>query len=117
MDFNFLANQSRGETDGDPADNTRWQQQTVDSYLAGFDRVYYGSRAPLFIGNHFEGWNGGIYMKAVDQVVKNVCTKKGVKCVSFKELADWLDVQQPQTLARLRGLDPAQGPDWSTIAH
>lgn len=45
MDFNFLANQSRGETDGDPADNTRWQQQTVDSYLAGFDRVYYGSRA------------------------------------------------------------------------
>ncbi|MCX5245690.1 hypothetical protein OG895_10585 [Streptomyces sp. NBC_00201] len=117
MDFNFLANQSKGEIDGNPADYTRWQRQTVDSYLAGFDRVYYGSRAPLFIGNHFEGWNGGIYMKAVDQVVKNVCTKKGVKCVSFKELADWLDVQQPETLARLRGLDPAQAPDWSTIAH
>ncbi|MFI5976896.1 hypothetical protein [Streptomyces sp. NPDC051452] len=115
MDFNFLYNQSGGETKGDPAKYPQWQQQTVDSYMAGFNRVYYGSRAPLFIGNHFEDWNGGIYMKSIDQVVKNVCTKKGVKCVSFKELADWLDVQKPATLAALRTLDPAQSPDWSTV--
>jgi hypothetical protein len=36
--------------------------------------------------------------------------------VSFKELADWLDVQKPETLQALRGLDPAQSPDWSTVA-
>ncbi|GAA3110449.1 hypothetical protein GCM10017687_23710 [Streptomyces echinatus] len=30
-----------------------------------------------------------------------------MKCVSFKELADWLDVQKPATLAALRTLDPA----------
>ncbi len=88
---------------------------TVDSYMKGFNRVYYGSRAPLFIGNHFEDWNGGIYMRAVDKMVKTVCTKKGVKCVSFKELADWLDAQKPQTLAALRSLDPAQSPDWSAV--
>ncbi|MFC8512015.1 hypothetical protein [Streptomyces sp. NPDC057257] len=117
MDFNFLYNQSDGETDGNPADYPQWEQQTVDSYMAGFNRVYYGSRAPLFIGNHFEDWNGGIYMKAVDRIVKNVCTKKGVKCVSFKELADWLDVQKPETLAQLRSLDPAQSPDWSTVVQ
>ncbi|MEU7410952.1 MULTISPECIES: hypothetical protein [Streptomyces] len=115
MDFNFLYNQSGGETQGDPAKFPQWEQQTVDSYMAGFNRVYYGSRAPLFVGNHFENWNGGIYMKSIDQVVKNVCTKKGVKCVSFKELADWLDVQKPQTLAALRTLDPAQSPDWSAV--
>jgi hypothetical protein len=115
MDFNFLYNQSGGETQGDPAKYAEWEQTTVDSYMAGFNRVYYGSRAPLFIGNHFEDWNGGIYMKAIDQVVKNVCSKKGVKCVSFKELADWLDVQKPGTLERLRSLDPAQSPDWSTV--
>ncbi|MEU2225751.1 hypothetical protein [Streptomyces sp. NPDC018347] len=115
MDFNFLYNQSEGETQGDPAKFPEWEQQTVDSYMAGFNRVYYGSRAPLFIGNHFEDWNGGIYMKSIDQVVKNVCTKKGVKCVSFKELADWLDAQKPQTLAALRSLDPAQSPDWSAV--
>ncbi|MFF2809117.1 hypothetical protein ACFVT2_18410 [Streptomyces sp. NPDC058000] len=115
MDFNFLYNQSHGEVKGDPAKYATWEQQTVDSYMAGFNRVYYGSRAPLFVGNHFEDWNGGIYMKAIDQVVKNTCTKKGVKCVSFKELADWLDVQRPETLQRLRGLDPAQSPEWSTV--
>ncbi|MFI9804915.1 hypothetical protein ACIHEJ_11205 [Streptomyces sp. NPDC052301] len=115
MDFNFLYNQSNGETNGDPSKYAQWQQMTVDSYMAGFNRVYYGSRAPLFIGNHFEDWNGDIYMKAIDQVIPQICTKKGVKCVSFKELADWMDVQKPQTLAALRGLDPAQSPDWSQV--
>ncbi|WP_432153124.1 hypothetical protein [Streptomyces tricolor] len=115
MDFNFLYNQSDGETQGDPAKFAEWEQMTVDSYMKGFNRVYYGSRAPLFIGNHFEDWNGGIYMRAVDKMVKTVCTKKGVKCVSFKELADWLDAQKPQTLAALRSLDPAQSPDWSAV--
>ncbi|MET8814918.1 hypothetical protein ABZW47_23310 [Streptomyces sp. NPDC004549] len=115
MDFNFLYNQSKGETHGDPAEYPKWEQQTVDSYMAGFNRVYYGSRAPLFIGNHFEDWNGGIYMKSIDQVIKNVCTKKGVKCVSFKEMADWMDAQTPETLANLRSLDPAQSPDWSAV--
>ncbi|MFD4572571.1 hypothetical protein ACFWNK_06690 [Streptomyces sp. NPDC058417] len=115
MDFNFLYNQSDGETDGDPAKFAQWQQETTDTYMNGFDRVYYGSRAPLFIGNHFEEWNGGVYMKAVDDVIKNVCPRKDVQCVSFKELADWMDVQKPETLERLRTLDPAQSPNWSTV--
>ncbi|MFF3910010.1 hypothetical protein ACFYZJ_29435 [Streptomyces sp. NPDC001848] len=117
MDFNFLYNQSKGETHGDPAKYGQWEQQTVDSYMAGFNRVYYGSRAPMFIGNHFENWNGGIYMKAIDQIIPKICTKKGVKCVSFKELTDWLDVQKPATLERLRTLDPGQSPDWSTVVQ
>ncbi|MGW1671636.1 hypothetical protein [Streptomyces sp. NPDC002324] len=116
MDFNFLHNQSGGSTEGDPAQYPAWQQKTTDTYMAGFNRVYYGSRAPLLIGNHFEQWNGGIYMNAVDEVIKNVCVKKDVKCVSFDELADWMDVQSPQTLANLRGLDPAQAPaDWASV--
>ncbi|MFJ3230043.1 hypothetical protein [Streptomyces sp. NPDC086787] len=115
MDFNFLANQSHGEDTEETAKFPGWQRQTVNTYMDGFNRVYYGSRAPMFIGNHFEEWNGGIYMKAVDQVMKQVCTKKGVKCVSFKELADWMDVQTPQTLTNLRTLDPAQSPDWSAV--
>ncbi|MEW1642000.1 hypothetical protein [Streptomyces sp. NPDC091219] len=115
MDFNFLYNQSGGATQGDPTKFAEWEQKTVDSYMAGFNRVYYGSRAPLFIGNHFEDWNGSIYMKAIDQIIPKICTKKGVKCVSFKELSDWMDVQSPQTLQQLRSLDPAQSPDWSTV--
>ncbi|MER5785991.1 hypothetical protein ABT104_30390 [Streptomyces mobaraensis] len=115
MDFNFLYNQSGDETKGDPKKYAEWRKLTRDGYLNGFERVYHGSRAPLFIGNHFEDWNGGIYMKAIEDVVKSVCKRDGVRCVSFKQLADWLDVQDPDVLARLRGLDPAQSPDWKSI--
>ncbi|MCC3766346.1 hypothetical protein [Streptomyces sp. UNOC14_S4] len=115
MDFNFLYNQSGDNTKGDPAKYAEWRKLTRDGYLNGFERVYNGSRAPMFIGNHFEDWNGGIYMKAVEDVVKSICTRDGVRCVSFKQLADWLDAQDPKVLAKLRGLDPAQSPDWATF--
>ncbi|UQW99603.1 hypothetical protein [Streptomyces sp. RerS4] len=115
MDFNFLYNQSGDSTQGDPAKFGAWQAQVRGSYMNGFNRVYNGSRAPMFIGNHFEDWNGGIYMKAVEDVMKDVCPRDGVRCVSFRELADWLDAQDPQVLARLRLLDPAQSPDWNAV--
>ncbi|WP_370077770.1 hypothetical protein [Streptacidiphilus sp. MAP12-16] len=114
MDFNFLANQSGGSPNGDPTKYAKWEQETRDGYLNGFQRVYNGSRAPFFIGNHFENWNGGIYMQAVGEVMKNICTRTDVRCVSFKELADWMDVQDPKVLAKLRLLDPGESPDWST---
>ncbi|MEU4209300.1 hypothetical protein AB0F13_04695 [Streptomyces sp. NPDC026206] len=115
MDFNFLYNQSGDNTNGDPAKRAEWQRLTREGYLNGFERVYNGSRAPLFIGNHFEDWNGGIYMKAMEDVMKSVCRRDGVRCVSFRQVADWLDAQDPKVLAKLRGLDPAQAPDWKTF--
>ncbi|GHJ41377.1 hypothetical protein Sm713_69860 [Streptomyces sp. TS71-3] len=115
MDFNFLYNQSGDETEGDPARYPAWERETREGYLNGFERVYNGSRAPLFVGNHFETWNGTIYMQAVEDVVKSVCTRKEVRCVSFRELCDWLDAQDPEVLARLRTLDPAEAPDWKTF--
>jgi hypothetical protein len=116
MDFNFLYNQSGGDvTQGDPARYPAWEREARQAYLNGFERVYNGSRAPLFIGNHFETWNGGIYMQAVEDVVKDVCHREDVRCVSFKELSDWLDAQDPDVLAKLRTLDPAEAPDWSTF--
>jgi hypothetical protein len=117
MDFNLLYNQSDGSTDGDPAKWDAWRQQAQDAYMNGFERVYNGSRAPLFIGNHFEEWNGGIYMDAVENVMRDVCPREGVRCVSFKELADWLDAQDPAVLADLRHLDPAQAALWKSVIH
>ncbi|WP_443066300.1 hypothetical protein [Streptomyces sp. NBC_01262] len=114
MDFNLLANQGDGSTDGNPLMYPIWEKQARDTYLNGFERVYNGSRAPLFIGNHFEDWNGGIYMQAIEDVMKSVCKRDGVRCVSFEEMADWMDAQDPAVLAKLRLLDPAQSPDWKT---
>ncbi|MER7771795.1 hypothetical protein [Kitasatospora sp. NPDC096140] len=116
MDFNFLSVQSgESSTKGDPKKFDTWEKQTRESYLAGFERVYNGSRAPLFIGNHFEDWNGGIYMQAIEDVMKSVCKREEVRCVSFRQVADWMDAQDPKVLDKLRGLDPGQPADWPRL--
>ncbi|OQR64796.1 hypothetical protein B6E66_07510 [Streptomyces maremycinicus] len=110
MDYNFMVNQSGTSSQGDPAKHEFWGHQMRDGLLKGFDRAYYGNRAPLIIGNHFESWNGGTYMRAVEEVVENVCNKPDVRCVSFRQLADWLDAQDPTALAKLRTLEVGESP-------
>ncbi|MFF3750477.1 hypothetical protein ACFYYH_08465 [Streptomyces sp. NPDC002018] len=109
MDYNFMYNQS-GTVNGDPSQHTYWGNQMRDGLLQAFDRAYKGNRAPLIIGNHFESWNGGTYMRAIEETIKKVCVQKDVRCVSFRQLADWLDVQDPAHLAKLRGLRVGQAP-------
>jgi hypothetical protein len=117
MDYNYMVNQSGTRTQGDPDKFDHWGAQMRDSLLKGFHRAYDGNRAPLVIGNHFESWNGGTYMRAVDQVVQNVCNKPDVRCVSFHQLADWLDAQDPQVLAKLRSLEVGEAPQqgWASF--
>ncbi|MBQ1091589.1 hypothetical protein [Streptomyces sp. B93] len=110
MDYNFMVNQSGSTSQGDPAKHRLWGDQMRDGLLQGFQRAYDGNRAPLIIGNHFESWNGGTYMRAIQEVVEQVCTKEEVRCVSFRQLADWLDAQDPGTLAKLRTLKVGEAP-------
>ncbi|WP_354640644.1 hypothetical protein [Kitasatospora camelliae] len=110
MDYNILFNQSAGSTKGDPGKYDAWRTQARDSYLAGFNRAYDGNRAPLFIGNHFEQWNGGIYMDAVEETIKAVAGKPDVRLVSFRQLVEWLEVQDQSTLRKLRTLGVGQAP-------
>ncbi|WP_405999472.1 hypothetical protein [Streptomyces sp. NBC_00829] len=109
MDYNFMVNQS-GTVKGDPSEHRYWGNQMRDGLLMAFDRAYQGNRAPLIIGNHFESWNGGTYMRAVEQTIATVCVKRDVKCVSFRQLADWLDAQDPQVLEKMRTLRVGQAP-------
>ncbi|MFE3944555.1 hypothetical protein ACFXPV_22150 [Streptomyces sp. NPDC059118] len=110
MDYNFMFSQSGTTTQGDPDMHEYWGNQMRDGLLQAFGRSYDGNRAPLIIGNHFESWNGGTYMRAVEHTIATVCTKEGVRCVSFRQLADWLDAQDPATLAKLGTLDVGQAP-------
>ncbi|MGW1297854.1 hypothetical protein [Streptomyces sp. NPDC002533] len=110
MDYNILANQSQNSTKGMPSRYPGWRKQATDAYLAGFQRAYESNRAPFYIGNHFEEWNGGIYMDAVEEVIKKVADKDDVRLVSFRQYVDWLDAQDPAVLAKLRTLDVGQAP-------
>ncbi|GAA1547970.1 hypothetical protein GCM10009678_33270 [Actinomadura kijaniata] len=109
MDYNFMANQSRRSL-GRTGARAAWRDQMSQGLLRGFHRAYAGNRAPMIIGNHFERWNGGIYMEAVEEVMRTVCVKAEVRCVSFRELVDWLDAQDPAVLRELRRLDVGQRP-------
>ncbi|WP_207892237.1 hypothetical protein [Streptacidiphilus pinicola] len=114
MDYNMLANQTGGTPNGDPSRRPYWQQQAYGSYMAGFNRAYTTNRAPFFIGNHFESWNGGIYIKAVEQALRDIAAHPDVRLVSFRQLVHWLEAQNPSVLAKLRTLNVGQTPtNWS----
>lgn len=113
MDYNILANQSEGaDTDADPAQHPAWREQATEAYVSAFERAYDSNRAPLFIGNHFETWNGGIYMDAVEATVEHIAGTGAddVRMVSFRQFVDWLDVQEPEVLEKLRALGVGQQP-------
>ena len=110
MDYNILANQSKNSTQGMPSRFPAWREQAIQSYLAGFERAYGTNRAPFYIGNHFEVWNGGIYMDAVEETLKRIAGKPDVRLVSFRQFVDWLDVQDPAVLAKLRTLEVGESP-------
>lgn len=111
MDYNILANQSKNSTKGMTSRYPGWREQATQSYISGFKRAYETNRAPFYIGNHFEEWNGGIYMDAVEDALKHIAGKPDVRLVSFRQFADWLDVQDPAVLAKLRTLEVGQAPE------
>ncbi|MYW45411.1 hypothetical protein GT346_19300, partial [Streptomyces sp. SID161] len=59
-------------------------------------------------------WNGGIYMDAVEEAFKHIAREKekgaDVRLVSFRQFVDWIDVQKPEVLAKLRTLGVGQRP-------
>ncbi|MFH8802615.1 hypothetical protein ACH4F6_23885 [Streptomyces sp. NPDC017936] len=114
MDYNMLANQSLNSTNAPRHNHPRWREQSAQAYIQGFRRAYETNRAPLFIGNHFEQWNGGIYMDAVEEAIKHIAREKekggDVRMVSFRQFVDWIDVQKPEVLAGLRTLEVGQRP-------
>jgi len=94
---------------GDAAKGTLTTEQTNqiyasvrDAYLKTFDTLYYGSRTPFEISNHFNSADGDAYNKAVSDTIQAVCTKPEVVCATYSQVADWLDAHAGQ-------LDAIQG--------
>ncbi|MCW2875520.1 hypothetical protein [Actinacidiphila oryziradicis] len=110
MDYNMMANQSNANPLGDRSQYAAWRVQARDSYLAGFRRAYETNRAPFFIGNHFERWNGGLYMDAVEEAIGRIAQYEDVRLVSFRQLVQWLEAQDPAVLSKMRTLNPGQAP-------
>jgi hypothetical protein len=95
MDYNFMANQI-----GEPT--ARIEAETYRTLWNAFRASYLGNRAPLSLGNHFETWESWAYDHALTRFLLRACRQPEVRCVSFKELADWLDGVTPGRLSRFR---------------
>jgi hypothetical protein len=93
MDWNICAWHDSGcEPRQVPAASAdQWSQTTLDTLRTYFETSYTGDRAPLFIGYHPEMWHHGAYTKALAGFLKESCRKPEVRCVSYREVADWMN--------------------------
>lgn len=91
MDYNFYMAQSNAKEDHDKIHQEIYRKQMLETYLYYFYSNYHGNRAPLFIGHHFTNFQNGIYNQALLEFAERVCGLPEVHCVSFKELAIFMD--------------------------
>ena len=93
MDYNFYYLQSEAR-DTAVKGSEEWKNiydQTLNTYLDYFYANYKGNRAPVFIADHFENWNDGVYWEALKDFATTVCGREEVRCATYTQLADYLD--------------------------
>jgi peptidoglycan/xylan/chitin deacetylase (PgdA/CDA1 family) len=100
MDYNFFVAHSRAVTD--PRRFAMAREQMLATYLHYFTSNYAGNRAPLHIGHHFSAMQGGAYNDALKSFARAVCGLPEVRCVTYTELADFMDRQSAENLAAYR---------------
>ena len=80
------------------------------TYLHYFKTNYAGNRAPLHIGHHFSAFQNGVYNEALKSFARSVCGLPEVRCITYAKLADFMDRQNPETLAAYRKGDFPRAP-------
>ena len=115
MDFNFFAAQSHMTVE--PSRRDAFREEMLRTYLAYFYSNYAGNRAPLNIGHHFFDYQDGAYREALEMFARTVCGLPEVRCVTYAELADFMDSLDASTLEAYRNGDfPHVGAPALTVA-
>jgi hypothetical protein len=102
MDYNYFFTQ-RSAVDGTPAQAHADEAQVLATYDDLYRTSYDGNRAPMILGNHFNTWNHDAYVDALTSFLLEHCAAPDTRCVPFRDLVAWLEVQRPGTLGRLQG--------------
>ncbi len=93
MDYNFYVQQS-GAKDRLKRGTSLWNtayENTLLGYKEYFYKNYNGNHAPVYVANHFSYWNDGLYWQVMQDFASEVCVLKDVRCVSFKELEQYME--------------------------
>jgi hypothetical protein len=129
MDYNLWAHYNGAQPIVTDAQRQSVSNAVYNSYLGAFRQTYDGNRAPLFFGNHMNYWgcakrftacdhhghlsgptnlqHFGPFVDGLQRAYLTMCVQPDVRCVSYRDVADWLDAQTPATLASLWRLAPA----------
>jgi peptidoglycan/xylan/chitin deacetylase (PgdA/CDA1 family) len=114
MDYNFFVARSHGTVVS--SRHEFFKEQMLQTYLDYFKANYTGDRAPLNIGHHFFDYQAGAYREALLEFAQTVCGVPEVRCTTYSALADFLDRQDPATLAAYRSGDFPHAADPFAIA-
>jgi hypothetical protein len=131
MDYNLWAWYNKAQPITTDHERTSVAAVVEKSYLAAFAATYNGNRAPLFFGNHMNYWgcntayadcyhrgrltnptplqHYGPFVVGLQQSYLAMCVQPDVECVSYRQMADWLDAQDPAVLAALQRQPAAVG--------
>ena len=93
MDYNLFSHQTNAKDTvkkGTALWNTYFDE-VFTAYTEYFNTNYQGNRAPIVIGEHFSKWNQGVYWEALKTFADSVCGRPQVKCVTYKDLIDYLN--------------------------
>ncbi|WP_462418579.1 polysaccharide deacetylase family protein [Kytococcus sp. Marseille-QA3725] len=109
MDYNWFSAFNTWAPDMPNQERGRVMQETYDAEL---EKALDGNRAPLILGNHLAAWDDGVYLDAMDRFTREQCPREEVHCVSFEQLVDFLDAQDPDQLAAWREVPPGSPGRW-----
>jgi peptidoglycan/xylan/chitin deacetylase (PgdA/CDA1 family) len=96
MDYSIYAHQT-GAIDTVVRGTAEWQKLYVDTmqtYKNYFYSNYEGNHAPVYIAHHFSKWNDGVYYEVMKDLAREICGKKNVECVTYRELYRKLNTYQ-----------------------
>lgn len=103
MDYNFLAAQAGGKTNGGSASQRQaWKDEHLAALRNALRLCLEGNRAPLILGNHMSPWIGGAYQQNLLALITEFGRTPEVQLVSHRWLCDWLDAQDPRVLKELQ---------------
>lgn len=111
MDYNFWYTQEFDRATGtmrpvSPAQSAADSRQVQATYQDMLDGALAGNHPPLLLGNHFESWNNNAYTAALGNFLLANCGRPGVYCVPFRDVVDWMSIQDPAVLAALQSAAP-----------
>lgn len=94
MDYNLFVRHSMAIENREKS--AEFEERAYQAFRAAFDRQYDGERVPLQLGFHFVKMNGGAYWNALERLLREVCNRQDVACVTYAQAMPMIEARRAQ---------------------